>query len=343
MNDIPASAQDSPLAILWQPRTLFAIICIGQLIAAIAAMLPGIESNRWTYFGLASLAVQWISLITIGDIYLFRSFLEKRPVLQTAWYCLALLVLNAFLFSVIFWKILDMDLSATRQSAVGFGLNMALVALLLGILGLAAFHNHWSARQSAIRSKQAQLDALHARIQPHFLFNTLNSLLALIHKNPVEAEKLLLNLVDLFRSSLSRNTELTLQEELDITRRYLEIEQQRFGPRMQVVWQLSENLPILMVPALCLQPLAENAVKHGIQPNPNGGLIHVSAESVQNGALVKISNTLPEQNIHDIEGFQIGLATTIERIHLSSQGRNKLETALENGEFVACLHLKAPA
>lgn len=342
MNDNPASAQDSPLAILWQPRTLFAIICIGQLIAAIAAMLPGIETNRWTYFGLASLAIQWIALMSIGAIYLFRKPLEKQPVPQTAWWCLALLVVNAFLFSVIFWTMLDLGSNEPGQNAVGFGLNMALVALLLGILGLAAFQNHWAARQSAVRSKQAQLDALQARIQPHFLFNTLNSLLALIHKDPAEAEKLLLNLVDLFRSSLSRRTELPLQEELDIARRYLEIEQQRFGPRMQVIWQLSEDLPVLMVPALCLQPLAENAVKHGIQPDPNGGFIQVRTLSVEGGALVEIRNSLPEHNMHDVEGFQIGLVTTIERIQLSSQGRNKLEAAIENGEFVARLHLKAP-
>lgn len=213
---------------------------------------------------------------------------------------------------------------------------------MFGILGLAAFQNHWAARQSAMRSKQAQLDALQARIQPHFLFNTLNSLLALIHKDTAEAEKLLLNLVDLFRNSLSRRTELPLQEELDIARRYLEIEQQRFGPRMQVIWQLSEDLPVLMVPALCLQPLAENAVKHGIQPDPNGGFIQVRTLSVEGGALVEIRNSLPEHNMHDVEGFQIGLVTTIERIQLSSQGRNKLEAAIENGEFVARLHLKAP-
>jgi two-component system sensor histidine kinase AlgZ len=333
---------DNPLAILWQPRALFAIICIGQLIAAIAALLPGIESNRLIYFGLASLAIQWIALMSIGTIYLFRKPLAERPVIQTAWWSLVIFVLNAFLFSVIFRTLVFQGSNLAKQGVIEFALTMAFVALLLGMLGLAAFQNHWSARQSAIRSKQAQLDALHARIQPHFLFNTLNSLLALIHKNPVEAEKLLLNLVDLFRSSLSRSTELTLQEELDIARRYLEIEQQRFGPRMQVVWQFSENLPALMVPALCLQPLAENAVKHGIQPNPNGGLIQVRAESVQDGALVEIRNTLPERNLQDIEGFQIGLATTIERIHLSSQGRNKLETAVENGEFVARLHLKAP-
>lgn len=333
-------ANDSPLAILWQPRTLFAIVCIGQLVAAIAAMLPGISGDRWIYFGLASLTIQWIALMSIGAIYLFRKALEKRPVPQIAWWCLVLFVLNAFLFSVIFWTLLDLGSEAPEQSAAGFGLNMAVVAMLLGVLGLAAFQNHWAARQSAVRSKQAQLDALQARIQPHFLFNTLNSLLALIHKDPAEAERLLLNLVDLFRSSLSRRTELPLQEELDITRRYLEIEQQRFGARLRVTWNLPETLPAITVPALCLQPLAENAVKHGIQPDPDGGSIGISAELTDDGVNLEIRNSLPEQTTADVEGFHIGLATTIERIQLSSEGRNRLEAAIEDGQFVARLHLK---
>jgi two-component system sensor histidine kinase AlgZ len=217
-----------------------------------------------------------------------------------------------------------------------------LVALLLGVLGLAAFQNHWSARQSAVRSKQAQLDALQARIQPHFLFNTLNSLLVLIHKDPVEAEKLLLNLVDLFRNSLSRRTELTLQEELDITRRYLEIEQQRFGPRMRVTWDLPETLPAIQVPALCLQPLAENAVKHGIQPDPYGGRISIRATLTDDGVKLEIRNSLPEQTTTGVEGFHIGLASSIERIRLSSEGRNRLEASIEDGQFLARLHLKNP-
>ncbi len=342
MNDKPDLVDDSPLAMLWQPRALFAIICIGQLIAAIAALLPGLETGRWTYFGLASLTIQWIALMSIGAIYLFRKALEKRPVPQTAWWCLAILVMNAFLFSVIFWTLLNMGADASGQSAVGFGLNMALVALLLGVLGLAAFQNHWAARQSAVRSKQAQLDALQARIQPHFLFNTLNSLLVLIHKDPHEAERLLLNLVDLFRNSLSRRTELTLQEELDITRRYLEIEQQRFGPRMRVVWDLPAILPDIKIPALCLQPLAENAVKHGIQPDPDGGDIGISAELIDDGITLEIRNSLPACAAADVEGFHIGLATSIERIRLSSEGRNRLEASVEDGRFVARVHLKNP-
>lgn len=335
-------ATDSPLAMLWQPRALLAIICIGQLIAAVAALLPGIETDRWTYFGLASLSVQWIALMSIAAIYLFRKPLARLPVLRTAWCSLALLVLNAFLFSVIFWFLLDLGAADPGQSAVGFGLDMALVALLLGVLGLAAFQNHWIARQSAVRSKQAQLDALQARIQPHFLFNTLNSLLALIHKDPAEAEKLLLNLVDLFRSSLSRRTEFSLREELDIMRRYLEIEQQRFGSRMQVDWTVHEPLPEIEVPALCLQPLAENAVKHGIQPNPGGGLIRILARPVENGVLVEIRNTLPARDANDAEGFRIGLANTIERIRLSSEGRDRLQAEIEDGQFVARLHLHLP-
>ena len=86
---------------------MFAIVCIGQLIAGIAAMLPGIQHDRWIYFALASLAIQWISLMSCATLYLFRHRLGSLAVTQTAWWSLFLFVLNAFLFSVIFWALLD--------------------------------------------------------------------------------------------------------------------------------------------------------------------------------------------------------------------------------------------
>ena len=214
MDDTRNANATGPLGILWQPRTLFAIVCIGQLIAGIAAMLPGISYDRWIYFALASLAIQWISLMSCATLYLFRRRLGSLPVPHTAWWSLSVFVLNAFLFSVIFWALLDIGADSPLQGAVGFGLNMAFVALMLGLLGLAAFQSHWKSRMFALKSKQAQLDALHARIEPHFLFNTLNSLSALIRKDPDQAESLLFNLVDLFRAALSSATEVGLETEL---------------------------------------------------------------------------------------------------------------------------------
>src|SRR5690606_11628475 len=108
--------------------------------------------------------------------------------------------------------------------------------------------------KAAVRAKQAELEALQARIRPHFLFNTLNTGAALVHARPGEAERLLLGLSDLFRAALAGPGELPLEDELGLARRYLEIEALRFGPRLQVNWQLPAPLPEVWVPTLSIQP-----------------------------------------------------------------------------------------
>ena len=344
MDDKRNTNGNGPLSILWQPRSLFAIVCIGELIAGIAAMLPGIHHDRWIYFALASLAIQWISLMSCATLYLFRHRLGSLAVTQTAWWSLFLFVLNAFLFSVIFWALLDIGTDSPLQGAIGFGLNMAFIALLLGLLGLAAFQSHWKSRLSALKSKQAQLDALHARIEPHFLFNTLNSLSALIRKNPDQAESLLFNLVDLFRAALSSATEVDLKTELATVKQYLEIEQIRFGTRLKVDWQLPDEIPEIILPALSLQPLAENAIKHGISQDPDGGLICVRVESDGDTVLIEVSNSISAEPGHEaVSGFRIGLESTKERIDLLSDGHNCLQTFVHGNQFIARIKAKKSA
>src|SRR5690606_9580864 len=116
--------------------------------------------------------------------------------------------------------------------------RMAGLTLCVGLLGLAVFYHHWRATQLAVQAKQAQLEALQARIRPHFLFNTLNTGVALVRERPGEAERLLLDLSDLFRAALAGPPTIPLEDELALARRYLEIEQLRFGPRLQVKWEV---------------------------------------------------------------------------------------------------------
>src|SRR5690606_40337555 len=113
------------------------------------------------------------------------------------------------------------------------------------------FYNHWRATQLALQAKQSQLEALQARIRPHFLFNTLNTGVALVRQRPGEAERLLLDLADLFRAALAGPPTVPLEDELALARRYVESEQLRLGPRLREggkaqdqssVWQLSSTL-----------------------------------------------------------------------------------------------------
>jgi two-component system sensor histidine kinase AlgZ len=133
----------------------------------------------------------------------------------------------------------------------------------------------------------AQLVELQSRIRPHFLFNTLNSAIALVQIDPARAEGVLEDLAELFRVALADAAEsVTLAEEVELAKRYLAIEQIRFGRRLRVVWHLDPEADGARVPPLLLQPLVENAVRHGVEPNDEGGELEVS--TVRRGAEVEI-------------------------------------------------------
>ena len=133
----------------------------------------------------------------------------------------------------------------------------------------------------------AQLVELQSRIRPHFLFNTLNSAIALVQVDPARAEGVLEDLAELFRAALAGSSaSVTLAEEVELAKRYLAIEQIRFGERLRVTWHLDPAANHARLPPLLLQPLVENAVRHGVEPNDEGGELEVT--TVRRGAEVEI-------------------------------------------------------
>jgi two-component system LytT family sensor kinase len=126
---------------------------------------------------------------------------------------------------------------------------------------------------------EAELKALRAQVDPHFLFNTLNTIADLITSDPEKAEGMTERLAEFFRYTLTRTeqTLATLDEELQFVRHYLDIEQVRFGERLRVELSTSPGIAHEMVPALILQPIVENAIRHGLAPKPGGGCISISA------------------------------------------------------------------
>jgi len=150
------------------------------------------------------------------------------------------------------------------------------------------------ARARTPAQTQARLAELQSRIRPHFLFNTLNSAIALLRAEPDKAEALLEDLSDLFRSALAERPAATLGEEIQLARHYLEIEQVRFGTqRLRVHWQLQPHANAALLPPLLLQPLVENAVRHGVEPCADGGTVQIRTEVRNRQALVTIWNSLP--------------------------------------------------
>ncbi len=166
----------------------------------------------------------------------------------------------------------------------------------------------------------ARLAELQARIRPHFLFNSLNSAIALVRDEPRKAERLLEDLSDLFRSALAeQSTSVTLADEVALAQRYLAIEQLRFGERIQVEWSLDERAAGARLPPLLLQPLVENAVKHGVEPAAGGARIKVSTQRRGAMVVIKVSNTVAQAPVTPSPGHGLALNNVRERLSQSSR------------------------
>jgi two-component system sensor histidine kinase AlgZ len=140
----------------------------------------------------------------------------------------------------------------------------------------------------------ARLTELQSRIRPHFLFNTLNSAVTLVRVDPGKAEEVLEDLAELFRHALSEaGQQVTLGQEIELARRYLAIEQVRFGARLEVHWELDPRAAVAQVPHLLLQPLVENAVKHGIEPAEQAGVVRVRTRVKNHQAVIHVTNSVP--------------------------------------------------
>ncbi len=183
---------------------------------------------------------------------------------------------------------------------VAGGLRVA--AVLLAGAGFAALLWAWLDMRSRIwhpANASARLAELQSRIQPHFLFNALNTALALVRVDPARAESVLEDLAQLFRTALAdAGASVTLDEEIELARRYLAIEQIRFGKRLQVQWQIDSadaRVGAARVPPLVLQPLVENAVRHGVEPSARGGRVRVQAAVQRGQVVVLVSNTVGDE------------------------------------------------
>lgn len=326
-----------PLAALWRPAVLMGVLLGGEALAALLALAPTQSGDRLMHFGLASLAIQWVLVGTLCTLFLLRRPLAPLPPLRLAWVCLAVFLCMSALVAAGAWRVLELA-GIDTGPRMPFLLRMLALAVVVGLIGLLTYRNYWQSRQLAVRAKQWELEALQARIRPHFLFNTLNTGVALLHQRPDAAERVLLDLADLFRCALRGPEMIPLAEELALTRRYLEIESLRFGSRLAVDWQVPKALPAVEVPSLSIQPLAENAIRHGIEQLPHGGRLEVAVQAEGAWVDITLRNDLPAQGATR-GGHAVGLASARERVQAMTGGRGQVETAVEAGRFVARIRL----
>jgi two-component system sensor histidine kinase AlgZ len=188
----------------------------------------------------------------------------------------------------------------------------------------------------------ARLAELQSRIRPHFLFNTLNTALALVRVDPARAEEVLEDLAELFRVAIGDTAEaVSLADEIALAQRYLAIEQIRFGSRLQVSWDLDPAAGAARVPPLLLQPLIENAVRHGIEPADDGGVIRVRTSVRSRQAVLVVVNSVPARASK--AGHGIALGNVRERLRLMHDVEAQFESRLEGDVFRVQVVVPLPA
>jgi two-component system, LytTR family, sensor histidine kinase AlgZ len=277
--------------------------------------------------------LQWIGVISAGLLCWARSWLAVARPAVVFLVCWGMLVAVVVLMSDLGYLVvveLRWAEFLPAESRLEF---IARHSFIAGVVSLGMLRYYWTRNQWEQNVKaegEARYQALNARIKPHFLFNSLNSVAQLIHSRPNDAEDMVVDLSELFRASLEKRGQLgTLAEELDLCRAYMRIEQVRLSEKLQVEWDVPEELLDWELPMLVIQPLIENAVHHGVSRMTQSGVIRVTIRKVSRQLVIEVENPIPSE---DVEGEQatrrgnhIAVDNIAQRLTLIYGDRAKLE------------------
>ncbi|OQW94868.1 MAG: hypothetical protein BWK79_04545 [Beggiatoa sp. IS2] len=232
----------------------------------------------------------------------------------------------------------DLTLRPQAQQHQLFLLRNCGISAMISAIALRYFYVQFYWQQETIANASARIQALQARIRPHFLFNSMNTIASLIRFQPAKAEQAVEDFAELFRASLAEVHELvTLQEELDLCTHYLRIETLRLGERLQVVWHIDNVPKNARVLPLSLQPLLENAIYHGIQLLPEGGTILITGLFDGQFIQLNIENPLAD-TAFGYRGQQLAYENIRQRLQVYYGKRAKLTAHIQNQHYYVSLY-----
>jgi two-component system sensor histidine kinase AlgZ len=222
--------------------------------------------------------------------------------------------------------------------------RLAVLVVFITAVTLAYFDLRARALAPAIAD--ARIQALQARIRPHFLYNSINAVISLIRSEPRRAERALEDMADLFRVLMAENRTLApIAEEVELARQYLAIESLRLGERLRVSWRIDAMPPDALVPPLMLQPLVENAVYHGIEPTPEGGEVTIDVRREGPQIVMTLVNPVPGEG-RSPAGNRIAIANIRERLQLHFDAEASMKSEVDSGSYRVTIrmpYLTAPA
>lgn len=325
---------------LCEVNSVLFVVILTQLLAFILSLVAAQQVLiDWAYLGPLSLFCQSITLSCAAIICFVRNKIRMQSILLVVSCLMSVIIGITAVYSWFASQLLLLDI----QNLSLFIVKNSLVSAIIGGLLLRYFYLQFQWREQKQAELRARIQALQARIRPHFLFNSMNTIASLITINPEQAEDAVLDLSTLFRATLNNQKMLIpLEDELSLCRRYLNIEALRLGERLKVEWQLdTESLNQknnIRIPPLTLQPLVENAIYHGIQPRTEGGEITIKSHFKNDIAYILISNPY-EPSLEKHEGNHIALDNIQSRLSSIFDSTAVLKTSQLDGVYTVTLRI----
>lgn len=331
--------------------SVLAVVIIAQLVALLLALSRLGEGELfWVDLARTSLFLLWTGLGTAAALCGSRRLLTRLAPLPGSLAALGLILSVTALVSAGAWWLSDSAQALFQPLSLGslaepgaFVLKNLLLGCIAGGLALRYFYVSQQWKRNVIAEASARVRALQARIRPHFLFNSMNTIAALTRSEPALAEEAVTDLSELFRAALRESRELIpLGEELEVARTYCRIEGLRLGDRLAVDWDVADLPTGALVPPLILQPLIENAVYHGIEALGGGGRVQIHGRRESRMVVIEVINPHAGQpGRRPGSGSAIGLANVRERLQLTFPGEGRLDWTDEGGRFHVSLRFPA--
>ncbi len=308
------------------------ILLIVNLLAVMAAILLSKQLSEFLpLLAQLSALVQPILLLSMLGLYALYPLLNKLKY----WQGIAAIILLEVAFTSLIYLFINHFFAF---NANGEAYRACLLTVM--VAGIVLYYFYLQERAYSPAIAEARLQALQARIRPHFLFNSINAVLSLIRSQPARAETALEDMADLFRVLMSENRDLVpLAQELSLCHQYLDLEKLRLEERLKITWQIADMPSDAMIPPLILQPLLENAVYHGIEPMPEGGEIIVKIYTKHKELSIIINNPYaPENDRH--AGNKMALKNIKERLKLHFDLESSIKTNVKNNRYE--VHIRIP-
>jgi two-component system sensor histidine kinase AlgZ len=309
---------------------LRALLVVNLFVFGAAAMRTRSLEGYWFEFLVLAAFVEPALLLSLVVLCAAR-----RP-LHAMGYGPAILVIAAFEVAVAWIMSETLAQLLPDRPPLPFIL-VAFLALFATLCTLAYFDLRARALSPAIA--EARIQALQARIRPHFLYNSINAVLSLIRSEPRRAERALEDLADLFRVLMADNRTLApIANEVELARKYLELELLRLGDRLKVTWRIDRMPADALVPPLVLQPLVENAVYHGIEPSDAGGEIEIDIGLDGKQLVMELKNPFPGGGRHSA-GNRMAIVNIRERLQLHFDAEASMRSEVKDGIYVVTLRI----